>query len=945
MEANYFIGDGSQLTGIAATLDEIANNGNVTSNTILLTNTDVGLVATGNVEANYFIGDGSQLQNLTIPSGSGGVWNTNAEGEIYFATSNVGIANTDPGHDLSVGSNLYVDDDGSNVLVVNGNVSMGSTLTLDSFAITVSQGLNDIMNVSNTSSSTMQLTNADVGLVTTGNVEIGGELTISSNLTVSNVNFTGNLYQNGTLFEGGGGGVWTETGNDIYYTTGNVGIGTTNPGANLHVEGNAYISGTTISSELTESTSVSPEWAAKISGSISDEGRRIAVDGNGAVYVTGHYASSTLNVYSESNTTPATQLDNVGSGYDSFIAKYLVDGTVVWAANVGGSDTEIAEDISVDSSGNVYVIGRYTSSTLNLYSQSTTTPATQLSNPGGAVSSVFIAKYLADGTVDWATSMGGSTSDYGRGISVDSSGNVYVTGYYYSSTLNVYSQGSTIPATQLTLDGNSDAFIAKYLADGTVVWATKMTGTSLDYGYGISADSSGNVYVSGSYLSTTLNVYSQGSTTPATQLSNSGSFDAFIAKYLANGDVAWAAKIAGSSPDNGFDIAVDSSGNAYITGNFASSTLNVYSKNQAIPNAQLTNSGNYDGYIAKYLVDGTVDWAAKMSGSGTDQGLGIAVGNSGDVYVTGSYSSTTLNVYSQGSTTPATQLSNSGNYDGAFVAKYSENGTSIWAAKMSGTDYDNGYGVSVDSSGNVYVIGRYNSSSFNFYDSDGAFHGIQLTNSGGYDTFIAKYAPSKNSTTNIDSDNILAINTDLEVSGSVAGPFTTFLTGDVTTSIVTSIASTSTFYPLTSYTFYVPSEYHIYGTKNLEIYGHIKWCGEISQPPNSMFSARVYYGSGLTSYIDSAENTSSDASTRNNGAGVPAINYHNDFNSTLDSCILSSRFYIPNCPVSNGSQLKLEIRYRGGNSTSDVYTNRTSTDTTGDTNFERGTTNFFLAVK
>ena len=186
----------------------------------------------------------------------------------------------------------------------------------------------------------------------------------------------------------------------------------------------------------------------------------------------------------------------------------------------------------------------------------------------------------------------------------------------------------------------------------------------------------------------------------------------------------------------------------------------------------------------------------------------------------------------------------------------------------------------------------------------------------------------------------------LDVRGDVAGPFTTFLTGDVTTSIVTSAPSTSTIYPVTSYTFDVPSEYHAYGTKSLEIYGQIKWCGEIDNPWNAMFSARLYYGGGLTSYVDSAENTTSNANTRNNGAGVPSTNTTNDdFISTLEACILSSRFHIPNCPVSNGSQLKLELRFRQGNASSDLYTNRTKTDLTNDVNYERGTTNFFLAVK
>ena len=107
--------------------------------------------------------------------GGGGQWTGTSE--IYFE-GNVGISNTDPDHDLSIGSNIFIDDDGSNVLVISGNAAM-SALTLGEISIVASYGLDDILNTSNTSSNTIQLLNATTGLVTTGNVEVGGELTVS----------------------------------------------------------------------------------------------------------------------------------------------------------------------------------------------------------------------------------------------------------------------------------------------------------------------------------------------------------------------------------------------------------------------------------------------------------------------------------------------------------------------------------------------------------------------------------------------------------------------------------------------------------------------------------------------------------------------------------------------------------------------------------------------
>ena len=865
----------------------------------------------GEMYATRLHGDGSQLSGLTDSA-----WGQ-AGGDISYVDGDVSIGIADAN-----GKRLRVHESGNDVLVADG-------------------------------------ANLRVGVATgtpQANLHVEGNAYVSSNLEVSNVNFTGNLYQNGTLFEGGGGGVWTETGDDIYYTTGNVGIGTTNPGANLHVEGNAYISGTTISSDSFLAPDASVEWAAKIAGSRIDRGQDIAVDSSGNVYAIGYYEISTVDVFSQGSTTPATQLDN--SGYnDVFIAKYFANGNVDWATKISGTDSDEGRGINVDSSGNIYVTGNYSSSPLTFYNADGTAFGTTLSNSG---SDVFIAKYFENGDVDWVARVAGTSYDYGRDISVDSSGNVYITGDYDSSPLTFYNKDGEAFSTTLPRTGfMSDVFIAKYLANGDVAWAANVSGSGNDLSNGISVDNSGNVHIIGNYTSSTLTLYNKDGAAFGTTLSNPGSSDVFIAKYFANGNVDWATKIRGTNSDEGFGISVDSSGNVYVTGYFTS-TLTLYNEDGTAFGTTLTNSGYYDAFIAKYLADGTVDWATRVAGTSYDYGQGISVDSGGNVYIIGNYSSSPLTFYNKDGTAFGTTLSNSSS---TFIAKYNTNGVVQWVASCGG----NGRSVFVNNGENVYVVGDY-SSTLTLYNTDGTAFGTTLSNSGYNDVFIAKYTTPKIQFTSLDSSNSLVINTNvgigtnqpqanlhvegnayvssnLEVSGSVAGPFTTFLTGDVTTSIVTSIASTTTFYPLTSYTFNVPSEYHIYGTKNLEIYGQIKWCGEISQPPNSMFSARVYYGSGLTSYIDSAENTSSDASTRNNGAGVPAINFHDNFASTLDSCILSSRFYIANCPVSNGSQLKLELRYRGGNSTSDVYTNRTSTDTTGDINFERGTTNFFLAVK
>jgi hypothetical protein len=197
-------------------------------------------------------GTGRSLVWATPSGGSGGSggssqWSNVTLDEVYF-DGNVGIANTDPGHDLSVGSNLFVDDDGSDVLVVTGNAAM-SSLTLGQVSIVASYGLNDILSTSNTSSNIMQLTDATTGLVATGNVHAlkfigdGSGLTgIASNLDqiVNNGNVTSNTVQFSNATTG-------------FVTTANVEVG-----GELTVSGNATVSSNlTVSENLTVSGNVS----------------------------------------------------------------------------------------------------------------------------------------------------------------------------------------------------------------------------------------------------------------------------------------------------------------------------------------------------------------------------------------------------------------------------------------------------------------------------------------------------------------------------------------------------------------------------------------------------------------------------------------------------------------------------------------------------------------
>lgn len=250
LTAAFLHGDGSNISNITSSQWTTVN-----MNELYYTLGNVGI---GNQNPNYTLdvtGDinftGDLYQNGTIFSGGGGgggsgFWQAGTGTKIYYSAGEVGIANTNPQHTLSVGSNLYVEDAGSNVLVVDGNVAC-TQLTLGQFEIVPSYGLGDVTAESNVTTDTVELNNATTGLSTVSNVVVGGELTVSGNAAVSsNLTVSGNVTvsKDVTVTED-----LTVSGNvtvgtaDLFVDTVNsrVGIGTDNPtGGLLHVNGAVY---------------------------------------------------------------------------------------------------------------------------------------------------------------------------------------------------------------------------------------------------------------------------------------------------------------------------------------------------------------------------------------------------------------------------------------------------------------------------------------------------------------------------------------------------------------------------------------------------------------------------------------------------------------------------------------------------------------------------------
>jgi hypothetical protein len=311
---------------------------------------------------------------------------------------------------------------------------------------------------------------------------------------------------------------------------------------------------------------------------------------------------------------------------------------------------------------------------------------------------------IIDPVLTYSTYLGGTNGDdVGLDIAVDTSGNAYVTGYTYSTDFPLQS------AYQGTIAGSSDAFITKLSSDGSALtYSTYLGGTDFDFGYGIAVDTSGNAYVTGYTYSTDFPLQS------AYQGTIAGSSDAFITKLSSDGSaLTYSTYLGGTDFDFGYGIAVDTSNNAYVTGNTTSSQavtnpfplLNAYQSVYGGGTDPFFGSG--DAFITKLSSDGSaLTYSTYLGGTGSDFGYGIAVDTSNSAYVTGYTTSTDFPLQS------AYQGALAGSSD-AFITKLSPAGNTLsYSTYLGGTDNDTGYAIALDVSNDAYVTGETRSNNF-----------------------------------------------------------------------------------------------------------------------------------------------------------------------------------------------------------------------------------------
>jgi type IX secretion system substrate protein/beta-propeller repeat-containing protein len=337
-----------------------------------------------------------------------------------------------------------------------------------------------------------------------------------------------------------------------------------------------------------------------------------------------------------------------------------------WARSAACNDTSGFSEgwnVASDDLGNVYVTGFFGDSSISFGSVT-------LYNPNPNSYNIYVTKYDSEGNVLWAKNAGGTGSGLAYGISTDGSGNVYVTGYFNDGFISF----DTIVINNT--GGSATIFLAKYDSSGNVAWAKSAVGSAISYA--VKSDKFGNIYITGVFDSLTLTFNSY-------VLTNSGSYDSFIAKYDSSGNILWASRAGGTGDDESYSVTSDLFGNAYITGYFTSSSI--------IFNSDTLNAlGSGDFFLAKYDSSGNVLWGKRAGGANQDIGQSVSTNASGDVYVTGYFNSQSIIFGMDTLFHPA--------FD--FFVKYDASGNVLMAKSFTGGIP---YNIVLDSMDNVYMIG------------------------------------------------------------------------------------------------------------------------------------------------------------------------------------------------------------------------------------------------
>jgi len=449
-------------------------------------------------------------------------------------------------------------------------------------------------------------------------------------------------------------------------------------------------------------------FAVSWGGLGEDRCNGVAVDPVGNIYATGYFADT---VDFDPGSGEASETTN--GFFDIFLSKFNNNGELQWVQTWGGIYSDEGRVVAVDpSTGDVYVAGYFNGSV-----DFDPGPNNDNHNNGG----MFLSKFDSSGNHVWAKTWGNSyisdTSNRAHALALDGSGNIYVTGYFigivdFDPGIDVDEHGSSPGAY---------AYVCAYDPDGEYQWAEAWGSTSSvgnAVGRGITIDTAGNAYVTGSFIGITD--FDPG---PVADI-HTTSFDsilgyavnAYLCKYDSTGEFQWAYDWGGeayyANGDYGYGIASDGSGNLYVAGYFGDTV--DFDPGSGVEE----HSATQDVYLSKFTTSGDFDWVRTWGygTNGLDKGRAVAFGGTGNVYVTGSTGEP---------------------YD-IFLSAYSSSGGDGFNLTLGGYGKDEGTAVATDNSGCIYVAGYFSGNA----DLEPGSGITEYDSSGDDDCFLFKVLPN-----------------------------------------------------------------------------------------------------------------------------------------------------------------------------------------------------------
>jgi hypothetical protein len=386
-----------------------------------------------------------------------------------------------------------------------------------------------------------------------------------------------------------------------------------------------------------------------------------------------------------------------------------------YSYGLGSTGADLGKCVTLEASNTVISAGVF-AGTVDFDASAATS---NLTNSGGA-SDMYILRYNSGGAFMWVIQIAGTGVETPRSITNDGSGNIYVCGRF-SGTADF---DPTTGTTSITSAGGNDAFVAKYAAaTGALIWAFNIGSAGEDAATCVSLSSAGDVLVCGDFSSSPD--FDPSATT--TTLTSGGGTDIFFAKYTTGSALTWAKNCGSPSDDIATGISDDGSGNIFLCGAFGGNTADM---DPSASTASLTCAGVADMFVGKYTSLGAYTWALRVGGGASDGATDLTV-YSGDVYVTGSMGTGTID-FDPGAGT--TNLVNAGGTD-AFAAKYTSAGVFSWLIPLQSTGNDVGQNIESDANAYIYVSGVYSAT----VDCDPSAAAANITCAGGTDFFICRY--------------------------------------------------------------------------------------------------------------------------------------------------------------------------------------------------------------